>query len=270
MARMWKLDFNTHLLGGGKHWDPAWPATGPDHEYYHQNLAHNLTINLFSGYVLAAYYADTIATACAKFARALDTVPIDDADPDNLNAFHTSQLQFFSRQLNTIAQLPVSTTKRMADLYLEDTSTGDLRVVVDHFEAVQLTVKWVCLPFLTLRQDIARAVPGISRPTQTDLDIHLNGNTNTSPLGGMDYAAVLFMNLGYAKNLAARQHAYRARWFDPLHATQRARGEAPAGVLTSGKGNRLKCAVDAQGNKYCANSTDPADYCAGGGTICAT
>lgn len=267
---MWKLDFNMHLIGGGVHWDPSWPATGPDHEYYHQNLAQNLTINLLSGYVLATFYTDTIATACAKFEHALGTVPIDDTDPDNLNAFHTSQLQFFSSQLNTIARLPISTNKRMADLYLEDTSTGDLKAVVDHFEVLQQSVKWVCLPFLTLRQDIARGVPGISRPTPTDLDIHLHGNTNTSPLGGMDYAAFLFMNLGYAKNLAARQHAFRARWFDPLHATQRLRGDVPPGVLTSGKGNRLKCFVDSQGNKSCIPSTDPADFCAGGGTICAT
>ena len=270
MARMWKWDINVNLIGGGKHWDPAWPGTGGDVDFYHVNLAQNLMINLMSGYVFGVYYQDSIAVSAGKLARELETVPVDDADPQRLNAFHTADLDFFAQRLGEIQQLPVAATHSMGALYTEDTTSGPLKEVVDLYEAVQQHLRWICVPFVTLRQDLTRGVPGLGRPSATDLDIHIKGNTHTSPMGGMDYQSFLVMNIAYAPNLAARQHAFRTRWFDPLNATDRAAGQAPAGVVTSGKGNRLKCAITPEGVRYCATSTDPADYCAGGGTICAT
>lgn len=268
MARAWKWDINVNLVGGGKHWDPSWPTPGPNQEFYHLNLAHNVMINLMSGYPLREYYSDSVSAAAERFRLAFASVPVDDQDLHKLVAFHQADLDDCDATLQAIAALPAATTTRMQDLYTGDTSSGDLATIVDRFESIQQHMRWICLPFVSLRQDLAHGVPGLRRPTAVDLDVHLNGNTNTAPMGDMDYKDFLLLQLAEPRNLAARQHAFRTRFLDPLNATQRVNGEVPAGMVTSGKGNGYKCMVDSHGQRYCAPTTQPEEYCANGGTIC--
>lgn len=227
MPNSWVFDINYAVFGDGKHWttNPPAPVNGSLDDYWHQNLSHNLLSQLFHMRSFGWYYTSTINEVSLHFHDRFDTVPTSNTDLLRLAHFTEGDISIAKSLLQRIARHPLS-TRRMQELYLHPFDT-QLDPIVDIFEILQLNLKWICIPFVALRQDIrAGLLQETDRPNSDMLQWHIHGDPTSSreALGPRNYEEFLQLDLSESGKRIARDKAFEERFFDSISPQERARG----------------------------------------------
>ena len=299
MSRKWVEDINYNILIDNQHWtklpptiDPAIPA-GEPHQQYRLNLSENALMNLFQNPFVKSerllfkdYYNLSIAEAAEYFHERIDTIPVEDPavpnyqqDAYTIARIATAKAHLLRARDDARKDEP---NAKMKDLYLESFRTSDLLNVVAEFEAFQRALIWICIPFLKLPKD-----GNGFRPTEADLDIHLNGGMVDGHIcagfGDLDYHGILFKHHRTRHNADIHNDAWKfARckgFFDNESVWERWKREQVGGPIPPVTGNA--CFVDQKdlnritggGNGYKCYTNPrrcepgvPADYCVNNGS----
>jgi hypothetical protein len=283
MSRAWIWDMNMNILGTNVPWtsNPPEPVDGSYNDLWHQNLAHNILVNLFHGADFNWYYTSTVSTVATAFADRFLTIPVSDRDKLRLWNLTSSDVAFAVRQLTHIAAYNEASRITIQELYLNGTDRSQYDGIIDQFEILQLGIKWLCIPFVALRQDIRDgSISEGDRPDSTMLSIHLNGDNTRNGLASLDYKGFLTMSTANSKNAEARSYAFSSKFFDQKSISQRTNRtfisymdsdgismklEEPKIIIEPlGGGNGYKCKT----NPTRCEPGVPADFCTGNGTSC--
>ena len=227
MSKAWVWDMNYNILGENVHWttNPPKPVDGSLDYWWHTYLAHNLLTNLFHGMDFNWYYTSPIRTVVSHFIVAFDTVPTSESDTFRLASFMPQDIAIAQHLLDRIASHPLA-TRPLKDLYLQPYDK-ELDPIVDLFEIMQLSLRWICIPFVGLRQDIRLGLlDETDRPTEKDLQEHLFGTGDFISIGvaNMSYEDFLKGDNGDANFEQCRNLAFFLRFFDDNSPAERARG----------------------------------------------
>jgi hypothetical protein len=246
LPKVWKDDFNTKIIGEGRHWAEHPP--GSPHEIHHQwriSLNENLLINIFENpnptttppaktdnLTFNEYYNLLVKDFVKAFIGRLEDVPTynkndeeDGAPQDERSRFKEEKVKRAQRELGKAlkrASEKDAEKLKMKDLYLKE-SYDDLekKAAIDeisnHFRSTQEVLRWVCMPFL----QFSRASGPMPRPDENDLTTHLTGKMNGEQkyfsISSLTYRKLIFLETKSAedreKYKATREFAFTKGFF---------------------------------------------------------